>query len=600
MFSFRRRPKDTSQADLSLRASPSLPELSAQGIPWPENLVDVTVLHKAPRDSHAAAPAAHVRQQGAAKTSLHSLDRAPILFHKPFRLQLGDPTHNGTSISSLYMSHPSPAFETWRRSATPSTPTATNRRTHKKNRAPPAFNLLVVGGRGTGKTSLLRLLLDTSDISSTATAEQRASLQRFLQGELKQTQSINAACVEISESRYDRVLLTVIDTPGLDFSEGRELSVERQVTHIIRYIDQQYADTMIEESKVVRQSKGDQHIHLCIFMVDPSSILSPHARRAKLLLPRKSFSESTISSSTVTMSNVDYLDEHVPAELAMSSAELRVIRRLSERVNVLPMIARADSLTDDALAAIKEAVRSGLRGVGLDFGVFSTPMSKEDDSSSPPQQIAANGDKIHGDTDDTHVHHPNGDSHASSDTETLKERTPRPVVKPKSSRISRSRSRSCRDLSAAAHDEREPIFPEDTDEPSISTVRFSAQTLAKTDIGSLLPFAFIAPEPLSSPRTIQLLPVTPDSKPATSDEDPSRASTPVATSPTVPPESPIARRSVHDRASPEDLRGVFTRKFRWGTVDVLNPDHCDFAALRTAMLLTHMKVSLSLRAITMS
>jgi len=103
-----------------------------------------------------------------------------------------------------------------------------------------------VGGRDTGKTSLLRLLLDTSDISPSATAEQRASLQRFLQGDLKRTQAISTACVEISESRYDRVLLTVIDTPGLDFSEGRELSVGRQVTNIIRYIDQQYADTMIE------------------------------------------------------------------------------------------------------------------------------------------------------------------------------------------------------------------------------------------------------------------------------------------------------------------------------------------------------------------
>ena len=40
------------------------------------------------------------------------------------------------------------------------------------------------------------------------------------------------ACVEISESRYDQVLLTVINTPGLDFSEGRELSVERQVTKL--------------------------------------------------------------------------------------------------------------------------------------------------------------------------------------------------------------------------------------------------------------------------------------------------------------------------------------------------------------------------------
>ncbi|KAJ2990165.1 hypothetical protein NUW54_g8556 [Trametes sanguinea] len=42
--------------------------------------------------------------------------------------------------------------------------------------------------------------------------------------------------------------------------------------------------------------------------------------------------------------------------------------------------------------------------------------------------------------------------------------------------------------------------------------------------------------------------------------------------------------------APADLKGVFVRKFRWGTVDVLSPEHCDFAALRTAVLSTHMKM----------
>lgn len=104
----------------------------------------------------------------------------------------------------------------------------------------------VVGARGTGKTSLLRLLLDTAVISPAATGDQRAALDRFLKGELRHTQAINTACVEICESRYDRVLLTVIDSPGLDFSPGKELSVERQVTGIIKYIDEQYAATMNE------------------------------------------------------------------------------------------------------------------------------------------------------------------------------------------------------------------------------------------------------------------------------------------------------------------------------------------------------------------
>lgn len=107
----------------------------------------------------------------------------------------------------------------------------------------------VVGARGTGKTSLLRLILDTADISPAATGDQRTALDRFLKGGLKHTQAIDTACVEICESRYDRVLLTVIDTPGLEFTPRNELNVERQVTDIIKYIDEQYAATMNEVRK---------------------------------------------------------------------------------------------------------------------------------------------------------------------------------------------------------------------------------------------------------------------------------------------------------------------------------------------------------------
>lgn len=103
-----------------------------------------------------------------------------------------------------------------------------------------------MGGKGTGKTSLLRLLLETADISPSATGDQKAAVDQFLKGSTKTTQAIQTACVEICESRFDRVLFSVIDTPGLDFQEGRELKLERQVTSIIKYVDAQYADTMTE------------------------------------------------------------------------------------------------------------------------------------------------------------------------------------------------------------------------------------------------------------------------------------------------------------------------------------------------------------------
>ena len=60
-------------------------------------------------------------------------------------------------------------------------------------------------------------------------------------------------------------------------------------------------------------------------------------------------------------SSGDELDDESAAPLTMSPAEIRVICRLSARSNVLPVIGRADSLTDEKLSAVKNAVRKVLR-----------------------------------------------------------------------------------------------------------------------------------------------------------------------------------------------------------------------------------------------
>ena len=67
-----------------------------------------------------------------------------------------------------------------------------------------------------------------------------------MRGGVKATPRIQSATIDIHESRFDRVLLSVIDTPGLDFQDGRELKLERQVSSIMKYLDGLYADTMSE------------------------------------------------------------------------------------------------------------------------------------------------------------------------------------------------------------------------------------------------------------------------------------------------------------------------------------------------------------------
>ena len=229
----------------------------------------------------------------------------------------------------------------------------------------------------------------------------------------------------------------------------------------------------------------------------------------------------------------------------------------------------------------------------IDFGVFGPTKKHESTAATPKRQTqfaTPNG-------------HTNGNGHGASESieevesddegeEEEEERESRPVIKLRPSRHGRalSRSRSRRDLTEAAEDPHRPVSPDTNDRESVANVRFSALIVAKTDLSSLLPFALIAPE--TSKRRAR--PVSTDSAALTISGSQELSEEGTTSSETVPP-TPASVYSSRNlsflQGPPRDLKGVFIRKFRWGTVDVLDPNHCDFAALRTAVLSTHLKVS---------
>ena len=86
----------------------------------------------------------------------------------------------------------------------------------------------------------------------------------------------------------------------------------------------------------------------------------------------------------------------------LRQAQIDTIRRLSARVNVLPVLARADTLTNERLAAIRLAVRSDLAKAGIGFGIFDTE-SPSHAADSPT--TLSNGDLANG-----YGSHPNGSS----------------------------------------------------------------------------------------------------------------------------------------------------------------------------------------------
>ncbi|EIW81062.1 hypothetical protein CONPUDRAFT_82138 [Coniophora puteana RWD-64-598 SS2] len=703
------------------------------GIPWPEDLVDIAAIRATP-------PPDDVRQGPFRSALLSSAEGGAIPFHKPSRFRAesldGHGTQSGNGrresegasdeaqaganevdrgrptrpsivpISSFYMSqsHPPSAFDNWRGSSTQVNAGSNGRRSLRRKVAAPAFNIMVVGARGTGKTSFLRLLLESADPSPSATDEQRASIRKFLSGAPSRTEAMESATMEITESRVDRLLLSVIDTPGLDFGEGRELRAERQMNAIMRYLDAQYADTMNEESKLVRQNKGDQHVHLCVFMMDPSSVVSPSSRRMRHSLPAKKRPDTAVSQTrSRTSEDVNIEASHMHGEgmngeaeekgesgtristadnpmeneandeLEMSPSELRVISRLAARVNVLPVIARADTLTDEVLVDVKSAVRRGLAGAGLDFGVFGMAAgmpstATKEEPTSPVNKVnrnvtngngneaengranghadspvlstsSANGispQSLPASAQDSPSANPGPEAETADADETS--RPTRPVIKLRAPRrkLSRSRSRSRRDLASVAAEELgEPVavparrtsssIPPTTNGGSndisgpnsaievsdedeyVAQVRFSASQVAPK-LSERLPFALIAPEERAETRArtralerLNSSAARPGSangvngavNGCASGSVISNGDASMVTSPTTEPNTPGApagrRASLLPSAPPEPLRGLFTRRFRWGAVDVLDPTHCDFSALRTAVLTTHMK-----------
>jgi len=348
---------------------------------------------------------------------------------------------------------------------------------------------------------------------------------------------------------------------------------------------------MSEESKVVRQSKGDQHIHLCIYMIEPSSITTVEGRRAFSAVPTKTRSETTISNRSPpdlvpdTSSGDESDDEDDDANQTMSPAEIRVLRRLSARVNVLPVISRSDSLTDEKLLAIKNAIRTGLVEAGIDFGVFG-PAGKSDNTPKRQSRVST----INGDGSSSLGHESNmtevvEEVESEDDEAEEDDRQTRPVIKLRPTKRGKnaSRSRSRRDLNeAAAAGIRRPVSPDANDSESVANVRFSAHIVAKTDLSAVMPFALIAPEPNKRRQRPEFL----------ADSVPVSEHTSENGHDLVPPtpSSQSVRHYPFLNGRPDDLKGVFIRKFRWGTVDVLNPSHCDFSALRTTVFSTHLKL----------
>ncbi|NWT07956.1 SEP12 protein, partial [Vireo altiloquus] len=169
------------------------------------------------------------------------------------------------------------------------------------------FNIMVVGQSGLGKSTMVNTLFKSKVSRKSSQPGQEERIPKTVQ-----LQSIT----HVIEEKGVKMKLTVTDTPGF----GDQINNENCWDPIIKYINEQYERYLREEILITRKRKiPDTRVHGCVYFVPPTG----HWLRP---------------------------------------LDLEFMRRLSKIVNVVPVIAKADTLTLEERAEFKQRVRTGPQG----------------------------------------------------------------------------------------------------------------------------------------------------------------------------------------------------------------------------------------------
>uniref|UniRef100_A0AAX7V1D0 Septin-type G domain-containing protein n=1 Tax=Astatotilapia calliptera TaxID=8154 RepID=A0AAX7V1D0_ASTCA len=173
------------------------------------------------------------------------------------------------------------------------------------------LNIMVVGQSGLGKSTLMNTLFK-SKVS-------RKSVLATAQEKIPKTVEIKSISHDIEEKGV-RMKLTVIDTPGF----GDQINNENCWQPIMKFINDQYEAYLQEEININRKKRiPDSRVHCCIYFIPPTG----HCLRP---------------------------------------LDVEFMRRLSKVVNIVPVIAKADTLTLEERDFFKKKIREELRANGID------------------------------------------------------------------------------------------------------------------------------------------------------------------------------------------------------------------------------------------
>ncbi|XP_023215473.1 septin-1-like isoform X2 [Centruroides sculpturatus] len=191
------------------------------------------------------------------------------------------------------------------------------------------FTLIVVGESGLGKSTLINSLFLT-DLYPDRNIPDAAE-------KIQQTVKLNASTVEIEE-RGVKLRLTVVDTPGY----GDAIDNTDCFKSIIQYIDEQFERFLRDESGLNRRNITDNRVHCCFYFI------SPFGHGLKPL-------------------------------------DIEFMKQLHNKVNIVPVIAKADALTKKELIVLKKRVMQEIEDNGI--RLYPLPDCDSDEDEDYKEQV---------------------------------------------------------------------------------------------------------------------------------------------------------------------------------------------------------------------
>jgi len=151
-----------------------------------------------------------------------------------------------------------------------------------------------------------------------------------------------------TEIDNERIGLTLWDSEGLEKN-----LVDLQLRELTAFLESKFEETFAEEMKVVR-SPGvqDSHIHAVFLVLDPSRLdrtLESSRQRANGSLGARGYHSHSHSSAALN-----------------DDIDLQVLRSLHKKTTVIPVIAKADTITTKHMNVLKRFVWNSIKQADLD------------------------------------------------------------------------------------------------------------------------------------------------------------------------------------------------------------------------------------------